>query len=55
MTRITIGSAQRVEGALEVGLNVESGRVMRAEVTAPLYRGFERILEGGVRPSRRWR
>lgn len=48
-------SAQRVEGDLEVGLNVESGRVMRAEVTAPLYRGFEQILEGGVRPSRHWR
>ncbi|WP_022723662.1 nickel-dependent hydrogenase large subunit [Rhodopseudomonas sp. B29] len=46
MTRITIGPFNRVEGDLEVRLDVEGGRVMRAEVTAPLYRGFEQILEG---------
>jgi len=46
MTRITIGPFNRVEGDLEVRLDVESGRVVRAEVTAPLYRGFEQILEG---------
>lgn len=46
MTRITIGPFNRIEGDLEVHLDVESGRVMRAEVTAPLYRGFEQILEG---------
>lgn len=46
MTRITIGPFNRVEGDLEVRLDVESGLVMRAEVTAPLYRGFEQILEG---------
>jgi hydrogenase large subunit len=46
MTRITIGPFNRVEGDLEVRLDVESGRVLRAEVTAPLYRGFEQILEG---------
>ncbi|GGI26125.1 MULTISPECIES: nickel-dependent hydrogenase large subunit [Bradyrhizobium] len=46
MTRITIGPFNRVEGDLEVRLDVESGRVQRAEVTAPLYRGFEQILEG---------
>lgn len=44
MTRITIGPFNRVEGDLEVRLDVESGRVVRAEVTAPLYRGFEQIL-----------
>jgi len=46
MTRITIGPFNRVEGDLEVRLDVEGGRVARAEVTAPLYRGFEQILEG---------
>lgn len=46
MTRITIGPFNRVEGDLEVRLDVEEGRVVRAEVTAPLYRGFEQILEG---------
>ena len=49
MTRITIGPFNRVEGDLEVRLDVERGVVVRAEVTAPLYRGFEQILEG--RPS----
>ncbi|CCD93071.1 uptake hydrogenase accessory protein HupV [Bradyrhizobium sp. ORS 375] len=46
MTRITVGPFNRVEGDLEVRLDIESGRVARAEVTAPLYRGFEQILEG---------
>jgi len=46
MTRITIGPFNRVEGDLEVRLDVDSGHVVRAEVTAPLYRGFEQILEG---------
>lgn len=49
-------SAQRIEGDLEVGLDVESGRGMRAEVTAPLYRDFEHIIEGRPPPRRsRWR
>ncbi|UFZ07648.1 nickel-dependent hydrogenase large subunit [Bradyrhizobium ontarionense] len=46
MTRITVGPFNRVEGDLEVRLDIEQGRVARAEVTAPLYRGFEQILEG---------
>ncbi|WP_315799506.1 nickel-dependent hydrogenase large subunit [Bradyrhizobium sp. SZCCHNR1002] len=46
MTRITVGPFNRVEGDLEVRLDIESGCVARAEVTAPLYRGFEQILEG---------
>jgi len=51
MTRITIGPFNRVEGDLEVRLDVESGYVVRAEVTAPLYRGFEQILEGRPPPD----
>jgi hydrogenase large subunit len=46
MTRITIGPFNRVEGDLEVRLDIEDGMVAAAEVTAPLYRGFEQILEG---------
>lgn len=46
MTRLTIGPFNRVEGDLEVRLDVEGGDVISAEVTAPLYRGFEQILEG---------
>ena len=46
MTRLTIGPFNRVEGDLEVRLDVEGGDVVSAEVTAPLYRGFEQILEG---------
>ncbi|WP_316214509.1 MULTISPECIES: nickel-dependent hydrogenase large subunit [unclassified Bradyrhizobium] len=46
MTRITVGPFNRVEGDLEVRLDIADGRVARAEVTAPLYRGFEQILEG---------
>ncbi|MGJ4946549.1 nickel-dependent hydrogenase large subunit [Bradyrhizobium sp. HKCCYLS1011] len=46
MTRIAVGPFNRVEGDLEVRLDIADGRVARAEVTAPLYRGFEQILEG---------
>ncbi|HEY0329122.1 MAG TPA: nickel-dependent hydrogenase large subunit [Rhodopseudomonas sp.] len=49
MRRITVGPFNRVEGDLEVRLDIDDGVVAAAEVTAPLYRGFEQILEG--RPS----
>ncbi|MBB5047301.1 hydrogenase large subunit [Rhodopseudomonas rhenobacensis] len=49
MRRITVGPFNRVEGDLEVRLDIDDGVVVSAEVTAPLYRGFEQILEG--RPS----
>jgi hydrogenase large subunit len=44
--RITIGPFNRVEGDLEVRLDISDGIVVSAEVTAPLYRGFEQILQG---------
>jgi hydrogenase large subunit len=44
--RITIGPFNRVEGDLEVRLDISDGVVVSAEVTAPLYRGFEQILKG---------
>ncbi|MCB1409386.1 MAG: nickel-dependent hydrogenase large subunit [Rhodobacteraceae bacterium] len=46
MTRLVVGPFNRVEGDLEVSLSVIDGVVARAEVNAPLYRGFERMLPG---------
>lgn len=45
-TRLLIGPFNRVEGDLEVALDISDGHVVRAEVSSPLYRGFERMLEG---------
>ncbi len=44
-TRI-IGPFNRVEGDLEVHLEIENERVQSAQVSASLYRGFEHILLG---------
>jgi len=44
--RLVVGPFNRVEGDLEVRLNVEGGLVARAEVSAPMYRGFETLLVG---------
>ena len=46
MTRIIVGPFNRVEGDLEVTLDIEDGRVASARVTTTLYRGFEQILVG---------
>ncbi len=46
MTRLIVGPFNRVEGDLEVRLEVAEGRVAQAFVTSPLYRGFEQILAG---------
>jgi hydrogenase large subunit len=46
--RIVVGPFNRVEGDLEVTLDVEDGRVREAFVSSPLYRGFEQILVGKV-------
>lgn len=46
MSRLIVGPFNRVEGDLEVRLEVEAGRVARAEVVSPLYRGFEEMLRG---------
>lgn len=45
-TRLVVGPFNRVEGDLEVRLDVAGGRVEGAFVSSPLFRGFERILEG---------
>ncbi|HEY8063350.1 MAG TPA: nickel-dependent hydrogenase large subunit [Methylosinus sp.] len=46
MSRIVIGPFNRVEGDLEVTLDVENGVVREARVSASLYRGFEQLLLG---------
>lgn len=46
MTRLVVGPFNRVEGDLEVRLDVADGRVHSAEVSASLYRGFETMLLG---------
>lgn len=45
-TRLVVGPFNRVEGDLEVRLELREGRVAEARVVAPMYRGFENILEG---------
>ncbi|WP_310118426.1 nickel-dependent hydrogenase large subunit [Azospirillum sp. BE72] len=44
--RLIVGPFNRVEGDLEVRLEIDDGRVSAAYVNSPLFRGFERILEG---------
>ena len=46
MTRLLVGPFNRVEGDLEVSLDIDDGRVSSARVNAPMYRGFEQILLG---------
>ncbi|MGL4280741.1 MAG: nickel-dependent hydrogenase large subunit [Albidovulum sp.] len=46
MTELVVGPFNRVEGDLEVHLTVKDGRVAEARVNSPLYRGFERMLDG---------
>ncbi len=46
MTRLVAGPFNRVEGDLEIKLDVEGGAVTAAYVNSPLYRGFEQILLG---------
>lgn len=45
-TRRILGPFNRVEGDLEVQVEVEQGRVTRAWVNSPLFRGFEQMLHG---------
>lgn len=46
MPRLVVGPFNRVEGDLEVTLDVADGTVREARVNAPLYRGFEQLLIG---------
>ncbi len=46
MTRRIVGPFNRVEGDLEVHLDIAAGAVREARVVSPMYRGFEQILHG---------
>jgi len=46
MARLVLGPFNRVEGDLEVTLSTQNGRVTEANVNAPMFRGFERMLAG---------
>ncbi len=46
MTRLIVGPFNRVEGDLEVRLDVSAGQVRSAQVVSPMYRGFEPMLVG---------
>ena len=45
-TRLIVGPFNRVEGDLEVQLEIAEGRVTEARVNATMYRGFEQMLVG---------
>ncbi|CUH75934.1 nickel-dependent hydrogenase large subunit [Tropicibacter naphthalenivorans] len=45
-TQLLVGPFNRVEGDLEVRLDVSEGQVQAAYVNSPLFRGFERMLLG---------
>ncbi|MCW8884771.1 MAG: nickel-dependent hydrogenase large subunit [Motiliproteus sp.] len=46
MTRLVVGPFNRVEGDLEVKLDISQQQVQQAWVNCTLYRGFEQILRG---------
>lgn len=46
MSRLVVGPFNRVEGDLELTLDIAEGRVESARVATTLYRGFEQILVG---------
>ncbi len=46
MSRRVIGPFNRVEGDLEVKVDILDGRVESAWVVSPMYRGFEQMLRG---------
>jgi len=46
MSRLIVGPFNRVEGDLEVRLELSADQVTDAYVTSPLYRGFETMLVG---------
>ena len=47
-SRLLVGPFNRVEGDLEVALQISDGRVQDVRVNAPMFRGFEQILRGKV-------
>ena len=46
MTRKIYGPFNRVEGDLELEVEITDGKISKAWVNSPLYRGFEQIMQG---------
>ncbi|MDQ6970963.1 MAG: nickel-dependent hydrogenase large subunit [Mariprofundus sp.] len=46
MSRRIVGPFNRVEGDLEVQLDIQGDQVAEAWVVSPMYRGFEQMLQG---------
>lgn len=46
MSQRLLGPFNRVEGDLEVSIQVQDGQVCHAQVNSPLYRGYENMLRG---------
>lgn len=46
MSRLVVGPFNRVEGDLDIALEVDGGKVSSARVNSTLYRGFESMLAG---------
>ena len=46
MTELIVGPFNRVEGDLEVRLDIADGQVRAARANSPLFRGFEAMLKG---------
>lgn len=46
MTELLVGPFNRVEGDLEIRLQLADGKVQAAYANAPLFRGFEPMLQG---------
>jgi uptake hydrogenase large subunit len=46
MTRALVGPFNRVEGDLQLQLDISDGRIAEARVSTTLYRGFEPLLAG---------
>ncbi len=46
MSRLVVGPFNRVEGDLDIALELDRGRVASARVNSTLYRGFEAMLVG---------
>jgi hydrogenase large subunit len=44
--RLIVGPFNRVEGDLEIRLDIAAGQVRAAYANSPLFRGFERIMDG---------
>ena len=45
-TQLIVGPFNRVEGDLEIRLEIEGDRVAAAYANSPMFRGFERIMLG---------